>query len=80
MSKVQIKLRSDGVRELLKSKEVQAECEKHAKEMAARLGTSDYETSRYTGTNRVNVSVRAKTRKAVQDNLDNNTMLKAVHK
>lgn len=80
MSNVKIELRSDGVRELLRSKEVEAECEKHASDMAARLGTSDYETSRYTGTNRVNVSVRAKTQKAVQDNLNNNTMLKAVHK
>lgn len=80
MSNVKIELRSDGVRELLRSKEVQAECKKHASEMAARLGTSSYEVSEYTGPNRVNVSVRAKTQQAVQDNLDNNTMLKAVHK
>lgn len=80
MSNVVIKLNSDGVRSILKSSEVMAECKKHAGEMAATLGGDDYVVSEYKGPNRVNVSVRAKTKKAVQDNLDNNTMLKAVHK
>ena len=80
MSKVQIKLNSDGIRELLKSAEVMNECRSHAAEMASNLGTDDYEVSEYVGTTRVNVSVRATSQKAIQDNLDNNTMLKAVHK
>lgn len=78
MSNVTIKLNSEGVKELLKSAEIMAECRSHAAEMAATLGADDYEVSEYDGTNRVNVSVRAKTEKALQDNLDNNTMLKAV--
>lgn len=78
MSNVSIKLNSEGVKELLKSAEIMAECRSHAAEMAATLGADDYEVSEYVGTNRVNVSVRAKTEKALQDNLDNNTMLKAV--
>ncbi len=78
MSNVTIKLNSEGVKELLKSAEIMAECRSHAAEMAATLGADDYEVSEYVGTNRVNVSVRAKTEKALQDNLDNNTMLKAV--
>ena len=78
MSNVTIKLNSEGVKELLKSAEIMAECRSHAAEMAATLGADDYEVSEYIGNNRVNVSVRAKTEKALQDNLDNNTMLKAV--
>lgn len=78
MSNVTIKLNSEGVKELLKSAEIMAECRSHAAEMAATLGADDYEVSEHVGTNRVNVSVRAKTKKALQDNLDNNTMLKAV--
>lgn len=78
MSNVTIKLNSEGVKELLKSAEIMTECRSHAAEMAATLGADDYEVSEYVGTNRVNVSVRAKTEKALQDNLDNNTMLKAV--
>lgn len=78
MSNVTIKLNSEGVKELLKSAEIMAECRSRAAEMAATLGADDYEVSEYVGTNRVNVSVRAKTEKALQDNLDNNTMLKAV--
>lgn len=80
MSKVTVKLNSAGIRELLRSSDVMKECRKHAGDMAKNLGTDDYEVSEYTGPNRVNVSVKAKTQKAIQDNLDNNTMLKAVHK
>ena len=78
MSNVTIKLNSEGVKELLKSAEIMAECRSHAAEMAATLGADDYEVSEYVGTNRVNVSVRAKTEKALQDNLDNNTLLRAI--
>ena len=78
MSNVQIVLNSDGIQELLKSNEVMAECRSHAAEMAATLGADNYEVSEYVGSTRVNVSVRATTDWARQDNLDNNTMLKAV--
>lgn len=37
-----------------------------------------YTLNRYVGRNRVNVSVGTQTKKAIQDNLDNNTLLKAV--
>jgi hypothetical protein len=74
---VQIKLRSDGVRALLKSSEVMAECRSHAESMGASLGEG-YEVSEYVGTNRVNVSVHAVSDRAKKDNLDNNSMLKAV--
>lgn len=77
MANVTIKLNSEGVRELLRSAEVMAECRSHADEMGATLGAG-YEVSEYTGTNRVNVSVIAVSQSAKQDNLDNNSLLKAV--
>jgi hypothetical protein len=45
--------------------------------MGASLGEG-YEVSEYVGTNRVNVSVHAVSDRAKKDNLDNNSMLKAV--
>lgn len=77
MANVTIKLNSEGVRELLRSAEVMAECRSHADEMGATLGEG-YEVSEYIGTNRVNVSVSAVSQSAKQDNLDNNSLLKAV--
>lgn len=77
MSNVTIKLNSDGVRELLRSAEMLAECERLANEMGAQLGEG-YEVSTYVGTNRVNASVTASSKAAKQDNLDNNSLLKAV--
>lgn len=77
MANVTIKLNSEGVRELLRSAEVMAECRSHADEMGATLGEG-YEVSEYIGTNRVNVSVTAVSQSAKQDNLDNNSLLKAV--
>lgn len=77
MANVTIKLNSEGVRELLRSAEVMAECRSHADEMGATLGEG-YEVSEYIGSNRVNVSVTAVSQSAKQDNLDNNSLLKAV--
>lgn len=77
MANVTIKLNSEGVRELLRSAEVMAECRSHADEMGATLGEG-YEVSEYIGANRVNVSITAVSQSAKQDNLDNNSLLKAV--
>lgn len=77
MSKMKFKLNRAGVRELLKSGEMMGICQEHASQIAARAGEG-YETSTYTGVNRVNASVKASTPEAVRDNLENNTLLKAV--
>lgn len=77
MANVKIVLKSEGVRELLRSAEIAEVCREHAEAIAGRSG-SDYEVSVYTGTNRVNASVRAASNEAIQDNLENNTLLKAV--
>lgn len=75
--KVKIVLNTAGVRELLKSQELMAVCSEHADTIAQRCG-SGYETSTYTGKNRVNAMVAASTYQAKADNMKNNTILKAV--
>lgn len=77
MSEFKIKLNRAGVGELLKSAEVGRECEKHARDIAARCGDG-YETDLYTGRTRVNASVWPVTGDAVHDNYKNNTLAKAV--
>ena len=77
MSKLKVELNRAGVRELLQSEEMMEVCEEYASEVMQRVG-SGYELSKHTGKNRVNVSVQAATIEAIQDNLDNNTLLKAI--
>lgn len=77
MSKVKIELDSQGIQSLLKSSEVSNFIEGIADEKLRTLGPG-YEKSVYVGTNRVNVSVYAESVKAAADNLQNNTLLKAL--
>ena len=70
-------LNREGVRDLLRSDEMMAVCREYAQQIADRAG-SDYELSEYTGVNRVNVSVGTTTKEALQDNYDNNTLLKSL--
>lgn len=74
---VKVVLNSAGVRELLKSDWIIGICQEQADAMARRAG-SGYETSAYTGRNRVNVSVFPKSKTAERKNLKNNTLLKAM--
>lgn len=74
---VRVELISEGVRELLRSAEIAAECKSQADAIAGRAGDG-YEVSVYTGRNRVNASVGPATEKARRDNNKNNTLLKAV--
>lgn len=78
MSKVKFKLNYKGVRELLLSPEMLNVVKKHADGIQQRAGDG-YEVSAYaSGKTRVNASVRAITDKAIKDNLENNTLLKAM--
>lgn len=77
MDKFKIVLNREGVRALLKSEEMMACIQELADDITNRLGDG-YITSAYTGRNRVNVSVGTNTKEAYQDNLENNTILKAV--
>lgn len=77
MSKVKVKLNEEGVRTLLKSPEVAAHLQEKANAALGRLG-GGYAVSQRLGRNRVNVSIKAVTRKARKENRDHNTILKAV--
>lgn len=70
-----LKLRKEGVREMLLSDEILEVCVKYAEQKGAGLGDG-YEISKYKGKNRVNASVRAKSEKAKRDVLENNSLLK----
>lgn len=66
-----------GVRELLKSAEIQQECMKYAYAAAGRCGEG-YAVESRNYPERSGAAVRADTYKARKDNLKNNTLLKAV--
>lgn len=71
-------LNSSGVRAMLTSQHMMSVCRQYADGINSKMGAG-YEVSEYTGTTRVNVSVAAVSESAKQDNLDNNSLLKAVN-
>lgn len=75
--KYAFELNRAGVRELLRSDEMESVLIQYAQEVSRNAGEG-YNV--WKGSNRSNVSVRAVTAKAEQDNLENNTLLKAVGK
>lgn len=77
MSKVKIVLNRQGVAELMKSPEMMEICRDHADATRASLGDG-YEVTTHVGKNRVNAEVAAVTYKAKRDNLENNSILKAL--
>jgi len=77
MSKVKFELNSAGVRELLQSAEMAGICKQYADQVRGRCGEG-YTVDTYTGKTRVNASVHASTSAARKDNLNNNTLLKAL--
>lgn len=77
MDDVKIVLDKEGIRELLRSEEAKALCKEYADNALAQLGAG-HEVTTWTGPNRVNASVRATTYLTRKENLENNTILKAV--
>ncbi|MCR8969275.1 hypothetical protein [Facklamia sp. 7083-14-GEN3] len=77
MSKFKFKLNQEGVRDLLKSEEMQSILMEKASSARDRCGDG-YSTSLHVGKNRANASVMAETIEARKDNSKNNTILKAV--
>lgn len=75
MNKVRIKLKKRGVKAMLKSDAMMGVCQSYANEIRHRCGAG-YGTNKHVGKDRVNVSVYAATREAMQDNLENNTLQK----
>lgn len=75
--KHEIVLNSAGVREMLQSPEMQSLLLERANEIAARAGEG-YTTDVFVGKTRANASVFANTEEAMRDNMENNTLLKAL--
>ena len=74
MSKNRFELNGATVRQMLKSSGVVGALKESAQRLASNAGPG-YEV--WYGPNRANVAVRAATEAAEQDNLENNTLLKA---
>ena len=70
-------LNGKGVRELLTSDEMKNVLRQYANQVESISG-SGYTASSYVGKNRANASVVAETKSAKKDNLQNNTLLKAL--
>lgn len=71
------KLNRAGVRELMRSQEMQNLLQEKASQIRGRCGDG-YEQDMVVGKNRVNVMVWAESAQAKQENSQNNTILKAV--
>lgn len=76
MSKA-FKLNRAGVRQLMQSEEMQKVLSEKASQIQNRCGDG-YESDVMVGKNRANAMVWADTSQAKRDNMDNNTILKAV--
>ena len=77
MAKVKFELNREGVRDLLRSKEMMDVCQEYANNALGKLGDG-YEVTTHTGSNRVNAQVAAVTYAAKKENLSDNTIIKAV--
>lgn len=77
MAKVEIKLNSAGVKEMLQSQELKQICEEHANKALSKLGAG-YSVSSMTGKTRVNASILAESHEARRANLEDNIILKAL--
>lgn len=77
MAKVVVKLNKQGIGEVLKSQWAADCCTEVANQVAQRAGDG-YEVRQHVSDQRVIVNVYADTNEARQDNLENNTLLKAL--
>lgn len=77
MDKVKIELNSSGIRQLLKSEEMEQMLKQQAEQVRARCG-SGYSTDLYQASSRVIAGVFAETAEAAKQNSRENTLLKAL--
>lgn len=75
--KVTIQLKSAGVRELLKSPGIANQCMTIAQSVKQKAGDG-YEAQSRNYPERTGAAVVAVTKEAIQDNLENNTLLRAL--
>lgn len=76
-SKVKFELDRNGVREMMQSSGIMAECEKYASAIQSSAG-SEYEVSTRIGGTRAIAKVAPSTAHAYYSNLKHNTLLKAL--
>ncbi|MCR4805777.1 MAG: hypothetical protein K5981_09080 [Clostridia bacterium] len=76
-NKVRIELNREGVQALLRSSEMMDAVAELARSAQGRLGDG-YEVSTYAGRNRVNASIEAATAEARRENMETNSILKAL--
>lgn len=79
MSKVKIKLNDAGIKQLLKSSEMQSICMEHARNIQQRAG-DNYEVGERHYPERNGAAVYPSNDDGYYDNLHNNTLLKAMGK
>jgi len=77
MTRVKFELNRAGVRELLQSAEAQALVREYASKRAQGLGAG-YEVETFIGFDRAHAAIKAADPEAMRDNLNNNTLLKAL--
>ena len=74
---IKVELNHEAVGELLKSSEMQELIKSYADEIAKRAGEG-YASDTYNAGSRVIASAYTETEEAMEDNLENNTLLKAM--
>lgn len=74
---INVELNHEAVGELLKSSEMQELVKSYADEIAKRAGEG-YTSDTYNAGSRVIASAYTETEEAMEDNLENNTLLKAM--
>lgn len=77
MANLRFELNRSGVRALLRGDAAKELCTEYARDAAARLGEG-YAYDNYTGANRANAMVYAKTAAAIRDAQENDTIRKAL--
>ena len=77
MSKYKVKLNKAGVRQLLYSKEIEDTLVGYANQKQQKLGPN-YNVQTRQGVSRTVAIISTHKKEAIQDNLDNNTMLKVM--
>lgn len=77
MAKVRIELIQAGLFELMNSGPITAQLESLGEAAMGRLGEG-YEISTFHGATRANVGIRAATSETYRDQIENNTIIKAV--
>ena len=77
-----LELNSDGVKQLLKSQEMRAIIERETSrvEMNAAGSSDGYVGDVRAGQNRLIGMVKVKSKEAYHDNLENNTLIKSLHR